>query len=120
MDDLPGLLARDFGLRPKGKSAPMAPPAGSSRSRSGSTSEGVFGGPPRFSQSRSPQSSDSSKASSLPVYDKPVYDDDIFDGIPGMKSSTSAKYDDVFASNGSAGFEALIPGFGRSSTLQRR
>ncbi|KAH7678702.1 DnaJ domain-containing protein [Dioscorea alata] len=119
MDDLPDLLARDFGLRPKGKSAPMAPPAGSNRSRSGSTSEGVFGGPPRFSQSRSPPSSDSSKASSLPVYDKPVYDDDIFDGIPGMKSSTSAKYDDVFASNGSAGFEALIPGFGRSSPLQR-
>lgn len=56
----------------------------------------------------------------MPVYDKPVYDDDIFDGIPGMKSSTSSKYDDVFASNGSAGFEALIPGFGRSSTLQRR
>lgn len=113
MDDFPGLLARDFGLRPQGKGAPMAPLAGSARSSQGPAFDDVFGGPPRFSQPRSPPSSfdslfpglkdplPSSKSSSLPVYDKPVYDDDIFDGVPGVRSSASGKFDDVFASMGS-------------------
>ncbi|KAJ0976277.1 hypothetical protein J5N97_018242 [Dioscorea zingiberensis] len=113
MDEFPGLLARDFGLRPQGKGAPMAPSAGSARSNQAPAFEDVFGGPPRFSQPRSPPSSFDSlfpglkdpasapKSSSLPVYDKPVYDDDIFDGVPGMRSSTSGKFDDVFASMGS-------------------
>ncbi|KAK8717840.1 hypothetical protein V6N13_045093 [Hibiscus sabdariffa] len=30
MDDFPGLLAKDFGIKPQGKSAPMAPPKSSS------------------------------------------------------------------------------------------
>ncbi|KAH7655032.1 DnaJ domain-containing protein [Dioscorea alata] len=122
MDDFPGLLARDFGLRPQGKGAPMAPLAGSARSNQGPAFDDVFGGPPRFSQPRSPPSSfdslfpglkdppPASKSSSLPVYDKPVYDDDIFDGVPGVRSSASAKFDDVFASMGS--HEASAPPMG--------
>lgn len=33
-----------------------------------------------------------------PVFDTPVYDDDIFEGIPGVRSSSNVKFDDVFAS----------------------
>lgn len=83
----------------------------------------VFGGPPKYAESRGGgdgriNSSSSAfgydsifkdqnaKYSSLPVYDKPVYDDDIFDGLPGLKSSSvgpqSAKFDDVFSSIGPA------------------
>lgn len=89
----------------------------------------VFGGPPRYSNQipnpnpkptpgRAPPPPPSSaspldslfpgskesptRASSLPVYDKPVYDDDIFDGVPGMKSTASVRFDDVFASMSSA------------------
>ncbi|XP_020583517.1 auxilin-related protein 1-like [Phalaenopsis equestris] len=145
MEDL-GLLARDFGIRPQGKSAPMAASRSSAlggsvrttssvpswnKPRSGSSTddpffgggvggggisadripssyEDVFGGPPQ--KSASPPSIDSifdgfkdpaPKASSMPVYDKPVYDDDIFVGIPGVKSSSSARYVDVFESLGS-------------------
>ncbi|KAL1364661.1 hypothetical protein AAHE18_03G232200 [Arachis hypogaea] len=62
-----------------------------------------------------------------PVYDKPVYDDDdIFDGIPGLKSTSKNKYEDVFASvassapgsgggGGSSAFDDLLGGFGRES-----
>ncbi|KAK4754210.1 hypothetical protein SAY87_002314 [Trapa incisa] len=40
----------------------------------------------------------SNPSSRLPAYDKPVYDEDIFDGVPGMKTSSSSgvKYDNVF------------------------
>ncbi|XP_010270274.1 PREDICTED: auxilin-related protein 2-like [Nelumbo nucifera] len=173
MDEFPGLLARDFGFRPQGKSAPMAASKGTgslgsggtlnfgigsggdirsssftSRSKSGWNSnsvggsflddhdglfrpsgnqktqdsgglggyDDVFGGPPKYtnrSDSRGGASSAStfdydsifqgskdsgSKSSSLPVFDKPVYDDDMFNGLPGTKSSSSVKYDDVFSS----------------------
>ncbi|WOK94701.1 auxilin-related protein 2-like [Canna indica] len=160
MDDLPDIFARDFGLRPQGKSSPMAasrstavglgegsPSANSSwnSSRSGwkSTTTGdpflgdrgagisddyVFVGVPDLSNSSShgkpgPASSPASfdtlfdgfadsgtkASSSLPVYDKPVYDDDIFDGVPGMKSSSSVKYEDVFASVSSGSYHASTP-----------
>ncbi|KAM7270876.1 hypothetical protein ACFE04_030090 [Oxalis oulophora] len=153
MDDFPGILARDFGFKPQGKSAPMsATPRSSSssgfdnnninnnlnRSSSSSTSSSskpvyddhnhdhlfndVFGGPPKYS-SQQPSSASSShqfdydsifkdtntttttpKSTTTPVYDKPVYDDDIFEGLPGMKTSSSssprgaAKFENVFAS----------------------
>ncbi|KAG6721471.1 hypothetical protein I3842_03G113200 [Carya illinoinensis] len=65
--------------------------------------------------------SGATKASATPVYDKPVYDDDIFDGVPGLKSSSSrAKYDDVFASGsasspkGSDALDDLLAGFGKA------
>nr|DAD24690.1 TPA_asm: hypothetical protein HUJ06_026154 [Nelumbo nucifera] len=233
MDEFPGILARDFGFRPQGKSAPMAASKGtgnlgssgtlnfgigsggdtrsssvsSNRPKSGWNSnsvggsflddhdglfgsagnqksqdsgglggyDDVFGAPPKYtnrSDSRGGASStstfdydsifqgskdSSSKSPSLPVFDKPVYDDDIFDGLPGMKSSSSVKYDDVFSSISSPpkqtaafddllgslsgkepefksssgkrpgdvekdlpGFDDLIPGFGGSSTQNKR
>ncbi|OMO89520.1 hypothetical protein COLO4_19725 [Corchorus olitorius] len=143
MDDFPGLLAKDFGIKPQGKSAPMAPPRNPSsgsnfssvpnygfrsdfnRSSSGNAKSSsnsifgdhddglmfndVFGGPPKYSsESRATTTQSSSfdynsifKESKPPVFDKPVYDEDIFDGLPGVKSSstpTAAKYDDIFAS----------------------
>jgi hypothetical protein len=124
MDDFQGLLARDFGLRPQGKAAPMA--AASSTASSGSARpnprstpasgaapsapsyDGLFGAavPPKSGPSPSASIDsifDSFKAPSAAAPPKPkhssmpVYDkhDDIFDGVPGVKSS-SARYDDVF------------------------
>lgn len=63
--------------------------------------------------------SGSGEKSSAPVYDKPVYDEDIFDGIPGLKSSSSVKYENVFSSiappskEGDA-FDDLLGGLGRT------
>ncbi|GAB4835542.1 hypothetical protein Ancab_000450 [Ancistrocladus abbreviatus] len=37
------------------------------------------------------------KFSSLPVYAKPVFDDDAFDGVSGLKSSNSAKHEDILS-----------------------
>lgn len=98
MDDF-GMLARDFGFRAQGKSAPMK---SSSSSDDNHIINDVFGGPPKFTNNRSTTSATSDidydsifshnetkSKSSLPVYDKPVYDDDdIFDGLPGMKSKS--------------------------------
>ncbi|KAL5554928.1 hypothetical protein UlMin_037164 [Ulmus minor] len=62
-------------------------------------------------------------SNSEPVYDKPVYDDDdIFNGVPGLKSSTSkVKYEDVFSSvsssppkGSSSAFDDLLGGFGKA------
>lgn len=63
MDDF-GILARDFGFRPQGKSAPMKSDGGDLRSRQPSSSSpfaadedkifnDVFGGPPKFSSTNS-------------------------------------------------------------------
>ncbi|CAL9114800.1 unnamed protein product [Musa textilis] len=154
MDELPGILARDFGFRPQAKSAPMAASkavstggvsldAGMNRSSAASSSlnwprsgpnpttagdpflgdhrfktpgsrsppghDDLFGGPPSYSNQSSDRRSveglndyKSKSSSSLPVYDKPVYDDDaIFDGVPGLKC-TSTKYDVIFSSVSSA------------------
>ena len=138
MNDFDGLFS-DFGLKPQGKSAPMAPPSkgssnadplnfdfGSSRSAStfddllagaGSGSDthradspfdldSMYGGPPARSTSSPP-----------PVYDKPVYDDDIFDGVPGMKTTSKVRFDDVFATTESGGsaaaFDDIFGGFGK-------
>ena len=140
MNDFDGLLTTDFGLKPQGKSAPMAPQSkGSSNSASlnldfGSRSssnfddllagagsdnrrsdspfdlDSMYGGPPARSANSPPP----------PVYDKPVYDDDIFDGVPGLKSTSKVKFDDVFATTaesggGAAAFDDLLGGFGKES-----
>ncbi|KAL3021122.1 hypothetical protein AAZX31_05G181300 [Glycine max] len=143
MNDFDGLFTSDFGLKPQGKSAPMAPqPKGSSNSASlnfdfGSRSarassnfddllagagsdnrrsdspfdlDSMYGGPPARSANSPPP----------PVYDKPVYDDDIFDGVPGLKSTSKVKFDDVFATTaesggGAAAFDDLLGGFGKES-----
>ncbi|XP_027921649.1 auxilin-related protein 2-like [Vigna unguiculata] len=136
MNDFDGLFTSDFGLKPQGKSAPMAPSSkGSSKaapinfdfgSRSASNFDdllagagsdtrradspfdldSMYGGPPARSASSPP-----------PVYDKPVYDDDIFDGVPGMKSSSKVKFDNVFATTERGGsdavFDDLLGGFGK-------
>ncbi|KAK7358791.1 hypothetical protein VNO77_00730 [Canavalia gladiata] len=168
MNDFDGLFTSDFGFKPQGKSAPMAPPTkGSSntsplnfdfgsRSARSSTSDSLFGssaprrnhesgsfdnllaGAGAGSETRRPDSPfdlDSmyggpsadfpsrSTNSPPPVYDKPVYDDDIFDGVPGMKSTSNVKFDDVFASTtsgsggggGSVAFDDLLGGFGKES-----
>ncbi|KAK1421875.1 hypothetical protein QVD17_24570 [Tagetes erecta] len=123
MDDF-GILARDFGFRPQGKSAPMKSDTGDFRTRPPSSSSSsftagddpifndVFGGPPKFTNKSTTAMSDidydsifksneaktKSASSNLPVYDKPVYDDDIFDGLPGVKSKSmhpsSTRYED--------------------------
>lgn len=159
MDELSDQFARDFGLRPQGKSAPMSASkteavglregsysAGSSwiTARSGriptSTNDpfvsdsgagisddyvfvGVLESSNSASRGRSATSSSPTSldaifdgladsttktSSALPVYDKPVYDDDIFGGAPGLKNSSSAKYEDVFSS--------ILPGSGHVST----
>ncbi|KAF8079472.1 hypothetical protein N665_1024s0001 [Sinapis alba] len=121
MDDFAGLL----GLKPQGKSAPMAPPPqsaadfassysfGNASSRKNSDSPPVFDDLSRdgddllfndvFKDSRSSQP----KPKSPPVYDKPVYDDDddhddVFEAIPDLKAqsstSQSARFDNIFSS----------------------
>ncbi|KVH94162.1 DnaJ domain-containing protein [Cynara cardunculus var. scolymus] len=115
MDEF-GMLAKDFGFRPQGKSAPMKsegsrPPFSSSTiAEEDHMFSDVFGGTPKntnnskstsamadfdydaiFKNSTSSNNDEAkSKATSLnlPVYDKPVYDDDIFDGLPGLKSKS--------------------------------
>ncbi|CAN0927278.1 Auxilin-related protein 2 [Linum grandiflorum] len=183
MDDFPGILARDFGFKPQGKSAPMAAPRNSNTTFSSSSFGGtepttmrsasslsnksspvfddhdrggdglmfndVFGGPPKYGESRGGNTTSSSSASfdydsifkeksaksSLPVFDKPVYDEDIFDGLPGLRSSSSAssaaKFDDVFATVGSASppkhksmdssaFDDLLGNLGKKGAESRR
>ncbi|KAG9154377.1 hypothetical protein Leryth_000812 [Lithospermum erythrorhizon] len=132
MDDL-DVLARDFGFRPQGKSAPMR----STTATSSSPVNDVFGGPSKstfndfdydsifknnnndYDNSSSSRSRNASKTTSdFPVFDKPVYDDDdgggdIFDGLPGMKSksmsssSKGVKFEDgdVFGSMGASGID---------------
>ena len=126
MDDFPGLLAKDFGIKPQGKSAPTAPPRNPSsglnygfrsdfddQDRDGLIFNDVYGEPPKYSsESRATTAQTSSfdydslfKDPKPPVFDKPVYDDDLFDGLPGIKSSSAtpaAKYDDVFTLSGSS------------------
>ncbi|XP_059300729.1 auxilin-related protein 2-like [Lycium ferocissimum] len=121
MDDL-DVLARDFGFRPAGKSAPMRSDGGeqrrSSSVRSTSTSsplydDDLFGVPPKYTKPSNNSNSNKSssmndinydsifnnnnKTSSVPVYDKPVYDDegDIFDGLPGLKSKSVSEKSSV-------------------------
>ncbi|KAJ4772756.1 Chaperone DnaJ-domain superfamily protein [Rhynchospora pubera] len=120
MDDMSGILARDFGIRPQGKAAPMAASKTASTYRSTPSSSAWTN---NASPSPSPSYDDffTSAASSAPansrstvnqphdpildtfnkgpVFDTPVYDDDIFDGVPGVRSSsTNMRFDDVFGS----------------------
>ncbi|KAF8404059.1 hypothetical protein HHK36_008936 [Tetracentron sinense] len=99
----------------------------------------VFGGPPKYTNTSDNHGGASSfnydsifqgskdsgaKSSSLPVFDKPVfdkplYDDDFFEGVPGIKSSSSVKYHDVFSSlssppKQSAPYDDLLGNFGNT------
>lgn len=151
MDDFQGLLARDFGLRPQGKAAPMSaarstaassgsawtnPRSAAAAAPSAPSYDDLFGAPPSapppkstpspsidsiFDSFKEPSAASAApsqpKHSSMPVFDKPVYDDDIFDGVPGVKSSSSARYDNVFAGDHAPppAFDDLLGGFGRKA-----
>ncbi|KDP45177.1 hypothetical protein JCGZ_15042 [Jatropha curcas] len=90
MDDFPGLLARDFGYKPQGKSAPMAPPRNNNTTTSFSSVN--FG----LGSGAAPVHSRSSSASSKSA---PVFDDhdrspsdgflfnDVFGGPPKYTES---------------------------------
>lgn len=110
MDDL-GDLARDLGFLPQRRPPPMAAscpnPAAVPSPNPNNTAaaplfhnhkdagfaDDVFGGPPRpTNATRQPP----------PSCDKPVYDDDdfdIFDGVAGVKTAFSAKYDGASSSS---------------------
>ncbi|KAJ0113720.1 hypothetical protein Patl1_03205 [Pistacia atlantica] len=85
MDDFPGLLARDFGFKPQGKAAPMAP----SRANNFSTANSSFGlgsnNPPDFTKSSSLKSNH--------VFDDHDRDgllfNDVFGGPPKYSSTSS-------------------------------
>ncbi|KFK23019.1 hypothetical protein AALP_AAs52100U000100, partial [Arabis alpina] len=82
MDDFTGLLARDFGMKPQGKSAPMAPQSNSSAADFNS-----------FASSNSFANASSKKPDSSPVFDDPGRDsddllfNDVFSGPPKYGSS---------------------------------
>ena len=146
MDEFPGLLHRDFGLRPQGKGAPMSS-SKSVRFGSGSAGGDLFGGdfqrnrpdniedndfftaPPKYSSANPNLGSDpffgmgakpvdSNSSTSMPVFDKPVYDDeeDIFSGVPGLKKGAKEK-SDVF---GKSNYENdLLAGLGSSNGASR-
>ncbi|KAL2239624.1 UNVERIFIED_CONTAM: hypothetical protein Sindi_0603600 [Sesamum indicum] len=156
MDDL-DVLARDFGLGTRGKSNPMRSTPPDRRSIDDPLFSDVFGGQPKYTQrsnsnhnkhssvndfdydsifqssaaSEPKNSNTSNKSSSLPVYDKPVYDEDIFDGLPGLKSKSTASTvtfdDDVFASisspptgksrNQGSDFDDLLGNLGRNEKV---
>ncbi|KAL0390319.1 UNVERIFIED_CONTAM: hypothetical protein Scaly_0389000 [Sesamum calycinum] len=156
MDDL-DVLARDFGLGTRGKSNPMRSAPPDRRSIDDPLFSDVFGGQPKYTQksnsnnnkhssvndfdydsifqssaaSEPKNSNTSNKSSSLPVYDKPVYDEDIFDGLPGLKSKSTASTvrfdDDVFASisspptgksrNQDSDFDDLLGNLGRNEKV---
>jgi hypothetical protein len=121
MDGIEGLLARDFGVRPQGKAAPMAG-AGASRNAAGSGAawsnpgrsvpapsaapsyDDFFGAPAPAPASASSSSFDSlfdslkgptttATTSAKPAPSSaPVFDDDIFDAVPGLRPSKSSSF----------------------------
>jgi hypothetical protein len=120
MDGIEGLLARDFGVRPQGKAAPMAgaasrPAAGSAAGAAAWSNPGrsasvasaapsyddLFGAPAPASASsfdslfdsfKGPTTATSSSAArAKPAPSSaPVFDDDIFDAVPGLRPSNSS------------------------------
>jgi hypothetical protein len=122
MDGIEGLLARDFGVRPQSKAAPMDG-AGASRNATGSGAawsnpgrtvpastaapsyDDLFGAPAPAPVSASSSSFDSlfdsfkgptTTTAKLAPSSAPVFDDDIFDAVPRLRpsKSSSAQYDD--------------------------
>ncbi|OAO97379.1 hypothetical protein AXX17_AT4G14420 [Arabidopsis thaliana] len=85
MDDFTGLLARDFGLKPQGKSAPMA-----SQSNSSAADFNTFASSYSFATAAG------KKSDSLPMFDDPGRDGDdllfkdVFSGPPPPKYGSSS------------------------------
>lgn len=101
MDDFPSLFAKDFGIKPQGKSAPMAPPRNSAP---------AGGGIPDFGlRSDFGRSSYSNSKSATPIFDDHDRDvgnifNDVYSGPPKHSSesrsfnaaSSSLDYDSIF------------------------
>ncbi|KAJ3708274.1 hypothetical protein LUZ61_011979 [Rhynchospora tenuis] len=142
MDDMSGILARDFGIRPQGKAAPMAASKTASTYRSTpASSTWTNNASPSYDDFFNSAASSTTPANSRstvnqphdpildtfnkgPVFDTPVYDDDIFDGVPGVRSSsTNMRFDDVFGSGPSdrshveppPAYDDLLGGLGSKS-----
>ncbi|XP_021907525.1 auxilin-related protein 2 [Carica papaya] len=117
MDDFPGILARDFGFKPQGKSAPMAPPRNSPSGGLGNYSStpnfGLGSSAPDFTLSSS--ASNRSKSNSNPIFDDQdgggdgLLFNDVFGGPPKYgsasdsrttQSSTAFDYDSIFKDRG--------------------
>ncbi|XWS47263.1 hypothetical protein CRYUN_Cryun14cG0137400 [Craigia yunnanensis] len=83
MDDFPGLLAKDFGIKPQGKSAPMAPPR--------NPSSGLNYG---FGSDFTRSSSGNAKSSSNSIFDDQDRDglmfNDVYGGPPKYSSESRA------------------------------
>uniref|UniRef100_A0A8R7Q3W2 Auxilin-related protein 2 n=1 Tax=Triticum urartu TaxID=4572 RepID=A0A8R7Q3W2_TRIUA len=142
MDGIEGLLARDFGVRPQGKAAPMAAARGGGSAWSNPRSipapsyDGLFGAPvPAASASGPPLDSifDSfkgpSSSSAAATGTKPLFDDDFFepvrgtrvsnstydsDGVSGAGAAAAPAYDVFTSSNRSAppSYDDFLGGFG--------
>ncbi|VAH92032.1 unnamed protein product [Triticum turgidum subsp. durum] len=142
MDGIEGLLARDFGVRPQGKAAPMAAARGGGsawpnpRSIPAPSYDGLFGAPvPAASASGPPLDSifDSfkgpSSSSAAATGTKPLFDDDFFepvrgtrvsnstydsDGVSGAGAAAAPAYDVFTSSNRSAppSYDDFLGGFG--------
>lgn len=115
MDGIEGLLARDFGVRPQGKAAPMAAARGGGsawpnpRSTPAPSYDGLFGapvhaasasGPPLdsiFDSFKGPSSSSAAAAGT-----KPVFDDDFFEPVRGPRASNSTYDSDGVFGTGAA------------------
>ncbi|XP_068647201.1 auxilin-related protein 2-like [Aristolochia californica] len=126
LDSHEGLFSSQTSAQDHGGFADVfgGPPGYTSSSESGNTSASpAFGYDSMFQGSK--DTKDGAKSTSSPVYDKPVYDDDIFDGVPGLKSTSSVKYDDVFASmssapaNSSSAYDDLLGNLGRGELGQK-
>ncbi|XVE78243.1 hypothetical protein DITRI_Ditri13aG0128900 [Diplodiscus trichospermus] len=101
MDDFPGLLAKDFGIKPQGKSAPMAPP----RNPSSGTN---FSSSANFRSDFTRSSSGNAKSSSNSIFDDRDRDgllfNDVYGGPPKYSSeprpttaqTSSFDYDSFF------------------------
>ncbi|VAI03910.1 unnamed protein product [Triticum turgidum subsp. durum] len=90
MDGIEGLLARDFGVRPQGKAAPMAAARGG----------GSASGPPLdsiFDSFKGPSSSSAAAAGT-----KPLFDDDFFEPVRGTRASNSTYDSDGVFGTGAA------------------
>ncbi|GFQ04188.1 auxilin-related protein 1 [Phtheirospermum japonicum] len=149
MEDL-DTLARDFGFGPRGKSNPMRSAQPDHRPIDDRSFSDVFGGPAKYTPSSNSINNDkptdldydsifnssakktnnsSSKASSIPVYDKPVYDEDMasstvrfdnddFDGLLGnfgrneKREKENVRSNSAKSSSRGKGFDDLLAGFG--------
>ncbi|WVZ50015.1 hypothetical protein U9M48_001314 [Paspalum notatum var. saurae] len=118
MDGIEGLLARDFGVRPQGKAAPMAGAAAASSRSAGSAAaawstarsappsssaapsyDDLFGAPAPAPATAHANSFDSlfdsfnaaptAKPTKAAPSPAPAFDDDVFDAVPGLRPSHS-------------------------------